>query len=158
MGGGVGAGSNIGVKKVTVLGSSAFSECHDRWRVSFCRLSSSNRKLRTDGIRSASFISSRLYPGPWVCWKTSKTEWPLLLIRRPRTSSWQGERVDVLSVSVPMMKFGLAMLSKVGSSKVARRRSADVVATVVTVRLGCAGCCIEPGMCGAAPSAVYGRG
>ena len=39
-----------------------------------------------EGIFIASSISSRLNPGPWICWKTSKRESPLLLINRPRTS------------------------------------------------------------------------
>ena len=41
-----------------------------------------------EGIFIASSISSRLNPGPWICWKTSKRESPLLLTNRPRTSLW----------------------------------------------------------------------
>ena len=41
-----------------------------------------------EGIFIASSISSRLNPGPWICWKTSKRESPLLLTNRPRTFLW----------------------------------------------------------------------
>ena len=87
-------------------------------------------------------------------------EQPLLLIGRPRTSSWQGERAAVLSVPVPVVlpvvRFELAMVSNVVSSKVARRKSADVAATVVTERLGRVCRCIGPGTRVAARCVVGG--
>ena len=56
-----------------------------------------------EGIFIASSISSRLYPGPWICWKMSKRESPLLLISRPRTSLWLGGRFAAFFVSASLV-------------------------------------------------------